>query len=171
MEDEGLEGDSPGTVQAPGGGGGGACSEDGLGRVAGRARAGRRQDPGGHGSKPRGWSQWPGWVQPAGLLPRSQGSQVPVEVLRSRCRQGQLPAAGPPGRVLSPLQVLWTSQSSSRSPLSLPYPAVLRMLRQGFKSPAAITDPPPPSHQILCPMFGSCFQVHNRLQLYVFLMN
>lgn len=37
---------------------------------------------------PRGWSQWLGWVQPAGLLPRSQGSQVPVEVLRSRCRVG-----------------------------------------------------------------------------------
>ena len=64
--------------------GGGWQGEPGLGR---------RQGPGGCGSKPRGRSQWPGRVQPAGSLPRSQGSGVPVEVLLGCDVGGAVPSS------------------------------------------------------------------------------
>ena len=139
--------------------------------MAGRARAGEASGP--------RWLQVQALASVAGVdaacraaaqKPRQRGPHGGAS--RLRCWWGRFPAAGPPGRVLSPSQALRACRSSSASPASLMYPAVLSLVSQGFKSPAAITDLSPPSrHQTSRPMFGSCFQVHNRLQLYVFLMN
>lgn len=63
------------------------------GRWWGEPGLGRRQGPGGRGSKPRGRSQWPGRVQPVGSLPRSQGSGVPVEVLLGCDVSGAVPSS------------------------------------------------------------------------------
>lgn len=120
---------------------------------------GRRRTQVAMAPSPGAGSQWLGGCE-CGCRLRSQGSQVPRRCLgryvgRGGCQQyrASWPGSQPP-------QVLWTSPILFLESFVTSIPSRAQDAETA-QAPAAITDPLRLS-SILCPMFGSCFQVHNR---------